>query len=184
MSNNINYKDQIKQLESIIDKINSLSINKKELKVIEDLVRNLYERIIIIKHNLEEPYFSSVEGDKESSQKLDSEEQGDFQDEIIKSKEIFIDTIEHIDNSVNASFNGLRLDTLVGSFGLNQKMRYINDLFNGSSDLFSDAIKNIDSKSTLEESKKVISSLSLKYNWDLESTIVIEFIDFVNRKYA
>ena len=115
---------------------------------------------------------------------MDSEEEGDFQDEIIKSKEIFIDTIEHIDNSVNASFNGSRLDTLVGSFGLNQKMRYINDLFNGSSDLFSDSIKTLDSKSTLEEAKKVISSLSLKYNWDLESTIVIEFIDFINRRYV
>ena len=37
---------------------------------------------------------------------------------------------------------------------------------------------------TWEEAKKVISSLSLKYNWDLESTIVIEFIDFINRRYV
>ena len=184
MSNNINYKDQIRQLENILDKINSFSINKKELNVIEDLVRNLYERIIIIKHNLEEPYTLSEKGNKENSQKLDSEEEGDFHDEIIKSKEIFIDTIEHIDNSVNASFNGSRLDTLVGSFGLNQKMRYINNLFNGSSDLFSDSIKILDSKSTPEEAEKFISSLSLKYNWDLESTIVIEFIDFINRRYV
>lgn len=184
MSNNINYKDQIKQLESITDKINTLSINNKELKVIEDLVRNLYERIIIKKHNLEESSTFSVEEYKENSQKLDSEEERYFQDEIIKSKEIFIDRIEHTDNSVNASFNGSKLDTLVGSFGLNQKMRYINDLFNGSSDLFSDSIKNLDSKSTKEEAEEVISSLSLKYNWDLKSTIVIEFVEFINRRYV
>ena len=106
MSNNINYKDQIKQLENIIDKINSLSINKKELNVIEDLVRNLYERIIIIKHNLEEPYTLSEKRDKENSQKLDSEEEGDFQDESARKK-------------ILTAFNGSKVDLILSDMAPN-----------------------------------------------------------------
>ena len=96
----------------------------------------------------------------------------------------FLDLIQAVDNSVNASFNGLKLETLVGAFGLNQKLRYINELFDGSSESFSDAIKSLDAKSTMDEAKDIVSSLASEHQWDTEEESVIEFMTVLNRRYA
>ena len=96
----------------------------------------------------------------------------------------FLDSLKSADNSVNARFNVSKLETLIGAFSLNQKLRYINELFDGSSESFSDAIKSLDAKATMDEAREIISSLASKYEWDTEEESVIEFIAFLNRRYA
>lgn len=76
------------------------------------------------------------------------------------------------------------LPTLVGSFGLNERLLYINELFDGSSESFSDAIKQLDTKNSLQEAMPNIESIAVKFNWDLESEIVEEFIQKLCRRYA
>lgn len=88
------------------------------------------------------------------------------------------------DDSLSAKFAGAKIETLVGAFGLNEKLRYINDLFDGSSELFSDAVKLLDSQANLESAKVKLSELTREHSWDSEKESVIEFITFVNRRYA
>ena len=96
----------------------------------------------------------------------------------------FLDLMKSVDNSVNASFNGAKIETLVGAFGLNQKLRYINELFDGSSESFSDAIKSLDAKSTMNEAKDIVSALASEHEWDTEEESVVEFMTVLNRRYA
>ena len=100
------------------------------------------------------------------------------------SVQSFLDKIKIEDNSVASRFTNSKLDSLIGAFGLNQRLRYINDLFDGSSEMFSDAIKALDSQPSLNEANLKAATLATDYDWDPEEEIVIEFMSYLNRRYA
>jgi hypothetical protein len=100
------------------------------------------------------------------------------------SAQSFLDKIKIEDNSVASRFTNSKLDSLIGAFGLNQRLRYINDLFDGSSELFSDAIKALDSQPSLNEANLKAATLATENEWDPEEEIVIEFMSYLNRRYA
>jgi hypothetical protein len=77
-----------------------------------------------------------------------------------------------------------RLDTLIGSFGLNERLQFINELFEGSSEAFSEAIKTIDSLSGQHEALSRASSLATQYKWDKDSETVEDFVLKIKRRYA
>lgn len=81
-------------------------------------------------------------------------------------------------------FGFSKLDTLVGAFGLNERLQYINELFDGSSDVFSEAIKSLDSMPSLDSAKGKTAQLAEQNKWDLESDTVEEFIQKLCRRYA
>lgn len=81
-------------------------------------------------------------------------------------------------------FGFSKLDTLTGAFGLNERLQYINELFEGSSDVFSEAIKSLDSMPSLDSAKAKAAQLAKTNNWDLESDTVEEFIQKLCRRYA
>ncbi|MDP5099588.1 MAG: hypothetical protein NWQ27_06315 [Crocinitomicaceae bacterium] len=87
-------------------------------------------------------------------------------------------------NSISTQFEGAKIDTLVGAFGLNEKLRFINDLFDGSSESFSEAIKVLDTQANLDSAKIKSSELALKHGWDAEEESVVDFLMMVNRRYA
>jgi len=100
------------------------------------------------------------------------------------SAQSFLDKIKIEDNSVASRFTNSKLDSLIGAFGLNQRLRYINDLFDGSSELFSDAIKALDSQPSLNDANLKAATLATENEWDPEEEIVIEFMSYLNRRYA
>lgn len=81
-------------------------------------------------------------------------------------------------------FGYSKLDTLVGAFGLNERLQYINELFDGSSDVFSEAVKSLDSMPSLDSVKAKAAQLADQNKWDLESDTVEEFIQKLCRRHA
>lgn len=77
-----------------------------------------------------------------------------------------------------------KLDTLVGSFGLNERLQYINELFDGSSDAFSEAVKLLDNQPDIETAKAKAAQFSASNSWDLESDTVEEFMQKLCRRYV
>lgn len=77
-----------------------------------------------------------------------------------------------------------KLDTLIGSFGLNERLQYINELFNGSSEHFSEAVKIIDNQSDIEEALLKTSVYANQFNWENDSETVEEFVIKIKRRYA
>ena len=76
------------------------------------------------------------------------------------------------------------LDTLIGSFSLNEKLTLINELFDGSSDEFSSSIKRLDSQLNLESAHSILADIAVRHNWDLESETTEELIFKICRRYA
>jgi hypothetical protein len=78
----------------------------------------------------------------------------------------------------------IKLDSLIGSFGLNERLQYINELFDGSSEALSEAIKSLDSLPDFEAALRKASLFAEQFQWDLSSETVEEFVLKINRRYA
>lgn len=96
----------------------------------------------------------------------------------------FLDRFALQDNSLAGRFSAGPLDSLIGAFGLNERLRFINDLFDGSSEKFSDAIKALDSQSDLDTARTKVAGYAEENEWDPEEEVVAEFMNYLNRRYA
>ncbi len=88
------------------------------------------------------------------------------------------------DNSIASKLSGGKLNSLVGAFGLNERLRFINNLFDGSSEQFSEAVKVLDAQSNFSEAMSKINEMAAKHEWDDEDDSVKEFMNYLNRRYA
>ncbi|MFM6934877.1 MAG: hypothetical protein ACKOXP_05495 [Flavobacteriales bacterium] len=113
------------------------------------------------------------------------------------AQENFLDTIENpettsinsawimqIEQTIRGDRSVFPLETLIGSFSLNEKLQFINELFDGSSDAFSTATKKLDSCVDMAAAREQLSDFSSTYQWDLDSEIVEDFIFKICRRYA
>ena len=96
----------------------------------------------------------------------------------------FVKKFNSVAQESSGQFGLSKLDTLVGSFGLNERLQYINELFDGSSETFSEAIKSLDSLSSIDDAKQKTSEFAAANQWDLESDTVVEFIQKLCRRYV
>jgi hypothetical protein len=99
------------------------------------------------------------------------------------SEDIFRNT-QPADNSLVSQWRLTKLDTLVGSFGLNEKLQCIRELFDSSSDAFNQAIQVLDNQENLSAAKQVLIGYVQQYHWDLEGELAKEFIRKIERRYA
>ena len=97
---------------------------------------------------------------------------------------VFVKRFSPTDPSLTAQLNMNRLDTLIGSFGLNERLNFINGLFGGSSEAFSDAIKELDAQHSKDEALIKASAYAAQYAWDLDDETVEEFVIKLKRRHA
>jgi hypothetical protein len=76
------------------------------------------------------------------------------------------------------------IPTLAGSFGLNERILFINELFNGEAEKFSNAILEMDKTENWNTCKVLMDNFAAEQNWDKESDTVGEFVLHVRRKHA
>jgi hypothetical protein len=98
-------------------------------------------------------------------------------------KDAFDKMIER-DNSLGSQIMGTRLDTLNGAFGLNEKLQLINELFDGSSELFYQSVQIFDALPDFDQAKVVLKNYSNEFTWDFENPLVIEFVQKIARRYV
>ncbi len=73
---------------------------------------------------------------------------------------------------------------LVSAIGINQKFLFMNDLFEGERDAFHQSIEKLNSfDSYLDADNYIKNNLVDKYNWDLESSSAVRFMELVERRY-
>ena len=88
------------------------------------------------------------------------------------------------DDSLAARMLSVRLETLKGAFGFNERMQIVNELLASSNDLYHEIIEQLDNMDSKEEARLFVSSIADKYNWNVSSYIALEFIQKVERRYA
>ena len=109
----------------------------------------------------------------------------DIDDEKLGRMMVFAKRVAaQIKSKMNSQLGYYTISSLIGSFGLNERLLYINELFDGSSESFSDAIKQLDAKTNLSDATIFTTELVNKFNWDIESETVEEFFQKLCRRYA
>jgi hypothetical protein len=103
-----------------------------------------------------------------------------FQQEV-KTVSIFKSILDSNDNSTHLFIS--KLDTLIGAFGFNEKYQCIQELFNGSSEDFNQAIDVLDTLTNFQEAEKQLEFYVHLNKWDLESEIVAEFVRKIERRF-
>jgi hypothetical protein len=89
-----------------------------------------------------------------------------------------------IEKSIAQNYQVMTLETLIGSFTLNERLQFINELFDGSSDLFSSAIKRLDTLDNRDSARSVIAEYAAENNWDLDGEVVEDFMLKICSRYA
>jgi hypothetical protein len=142
----------------------------------------------------EEDVLSEIEIKEEElvEENLDSEEEieNTANDSAETSKEIAEDAsslfpkLMKIEKSIAQNYQVMTLETLIGSFTLNERLQFINELFEGSSDLFSSAIKRLDALDNRDSARSVIAEYAAENNWDLDGEVVEDFMLKICSRYA
>jgi len=147
-----------------------------------------------IEQSIEEEVLPEIEIKEEElvEENLDSEEEieNTANDSAETSKEIAEDASDlfpklmKIEKSIAQNYQVMTLETLIGSFTLNERLQFINELFDGSSDLFSSAIKRLDALDNRESARSVIAEYAAENNWDLDGEVVEDFMLKICSRYA
>ena len=87
--------------------------------------------------------------------------------------------------TVAETFTRAPIESVVRSISLNQKFRFINQLFNGNSSAYNQAIEEID---TLDNYGQALDLISYRYAtqflWDMSSDEVSELVEILKRRFA
>jgi hypothetical protein len=90
-----------------------------------------------------------------------------------------------MEDQASSDFAMSKLDSLIGSFGLNERLQFINELFDGSSEAFSEAVKILDARTGMDSAREKIAEFAESNNWnDADSETVGDFVAKIKRRYA
>lgn len=116
-------------------------------------------------------------------EKIEKTKQAEVIEEPVVSTSGFVNKVK-IPADAMAHYSVVKIRTLIGVFGLNERLRFINELFDGSSEDFSEAIKKLDTFESIEEAYGSIDHLAATHLWDADEEAVQEFIIVLKRRYA
>ncbi len=88
------------------------------------------------------------------------------------------------DDSLASRLMSVRLDTLKGAFGFNERVQIVEELFHGSNEQYTEAIEKLDNLGSKEEARSVVSEYANRFSWSERSDLVMEFAKKVERRYA
>jgi hypothetical protein len=254
-------KSKVNELLENVSKIENGTITLPELEYTVDLTRELYEKLIVIRHkvyeqgileqpafdlspleiddaiseekplapdtsstetlNVPEPVSEEINREDENiidfSTNLSNEsksndlEQTVFEQPAVPQEELidhsddlerpqpeisydaaptvdlssWTDKIKEVESHIPSNFSLSKLDTLIGSFGLNERLQFINELFGGSSEAFSEAVKVLDARTGMDSAREKIAEFAASNNWgDADNETITDFVAKIKRRYA
>lgn len=170
----------------------------------EELLEETLEEELLQEDEVEEEELEEEELLEETLEEEQLREEEAIEEETIEQETIEEETIEQAaPSSWEPEFSGdqpiwmaemeanirdnrsvFPLESLIGAFTLNEKLQFINELFDGSSDDFSSNVKQLDQLASIDAARNMIAELADTFSWDTESEIVEDFIYKICRRYA
>lgn len=77
-----------------------------------------------------------------------------------------------------------KIDSLKGAIGLNDKLQFISELFDGNHEAFNEYLSTLDQLSSNKEAHQLLSQIATKYEWNEENSSVEAFVKIISRRYA
>ena len=88
-------------------------------------------------------------------------------------------------NSIAETFHRAPIESIARSISLNQKFRFINQLFNGNASEYNQAIQEIDTLNNYGQALDLISDqYASQYIWDMKSDEVSELVEILKRRFS
>ena len=88
------------------------------------------------------------------------------------------------DQSLLEALASQKIDSLKGAFGLNDRLQIINELFDGKSEEFNEAVETLDHQNTGDSARKKLSEIAAQHQWEPDNRVVENFVKMVERRYA
>ena len=104
--------------------------------------------------------------------------------EISKDASDLFPKLLKIEKSIAQNYQVMPLETLIGSFTLNERLQFINELFDGSSDLFSSSIKRLDSQADRDSARALVAEFAIANALDMDVEVVEDFMLKICSRYA
>lgn len=96
---------------------------------------------------------------------------------------VFFKKYKPIADNPSAKMLAPGIEHLSSAFGLNEKLMFIRELFNGSSDAFNQAISVVDELHSFEEAKLVLNDIALSNDWNLDEQATLDFVNKIERRF-
>lgn len=109
------------------------------------------------------------------------QEQNIPQDEITHFYEHFSTTYKA---ALKDKLSNAKIYSIKNAIGLNDKLQFIGELFDGNSDHFNQTIEVLDKLENNEVALKKLSEIAAQKKWDKEAEVVDRFVNIINRRYV
>ncbi len=110
---------------------------------------------------------------------------GTDDDELITLNDILRGKTPATTESVAETFTHAPIETVGRSISLNQKFRFINQLFSGNTAAYNQAVAELDTLNNYGQALDLIQyRYASQYSWDMNSDEVNELIDILKRRFA
>ncbi|MBK9511549.1 MAG: hypothetical protein IPO04_19930 [Cytophagaceae bacterium] len=77
-----------------------------------------------------------------------------------------------------------KIENIRGNISLNQKFLFINNLFGGNSQIFNQAIDELEVCGSFQEAKdQMLKKYMPQFKWNLNNPETEEFLDLLKRRY-
>ena len=95
------------------------------------------------------------------------------------------ETTDGDSDTVAEKFHRAPIESVARSISLNQKFRFINQLFNGNSSAYNQAVEEIDTLDNYGQALDLVSyRYASQYLWDMSSDEVSELVEILKRRFA
>ena len=101
-----------------------------------------------------------------------------------KSQSFYAHFSSAYQEAVKDKLSHLKIRSLKGAFGLNDRLLFIRELFNNNSDEFNAIVEELDQLEGSEPALRKLSVLAAHKSWNKEDAAVKEFVNMVNRRYV
>ena len=163
--------EPIVEIREEVEVDNNTVINSKTVQLSESVIEPIIETQQEVLINL--PDNSETEVESEPIKSVSQE-----------PKDVFDKMLEIKDNSLGSQLMSKKLDSLIGAFGLNEKLQMTRELFNDSSESFYQAIDLFNTLDDFTQAKELLNMFKDEFSWNLESSLVAEFVQKIARRYA
>lgn len=167
-------EDEFFEDEDLIEQEDSATQFEEESEVEAD------EKVLFNEEQNEDT-FDTEQGSTEILEEVPAPEEAPYEPQFSASQPIWMAEMEA---NIRDNRSVFPLETLAGAFTLNEKLQFINELFDGSSDDFSASVKQLDQLANMDAARNMLTELSQTFNWDTESEIVEDFLYKICRRHA
>ncbi len=72
---------------------------------------------------------------------------------------------------------------LKATIGINEKFQFINELFDGSSEQYNEAVARLNTCGGSYAAAALMAGLEARYGWDRENSVYLKFNEYITRRY-